>query len=284
MLQRQTTVSAFKNIPQVVIPRAVIPPNQSPSHQPPTQDETNPRNKNISYVPPTPPSSPTSHDPPRIKKSISYYVPENHFPSLNSLADMKLLPNPALLCDQTERLFYTSSKLHREQYIAYPMSILNDYFEILTVFAECNKWSFHDWATNDTTHLNLKLNQRKKDDVGESGDVVTDDDEVIGYWFIEPGYGSYGIIQEPSDVTVLHKKKLENRIHIHYKNKHGVMCVSLMYIVKHNAVGSYYLQEEMSWFRIVCDEEGRNAVKMVNIFGQPVRSAIQNKIYEYEEE
>lgn len=274
MLQRQTTFSAFKNIPQVVIPRAVIPPTQSPSpphSQPPTQDETNPRNKNISYVPPAPPSSPTSQKP-----TITYWAPERDLPTLASLAEMKL-PNPALLCDQTERSFYTSSKLHREQYIAYPMSVVNDYFDVLSVMGECNKWSFHDWATNETTQLSLKFNQRKKDDVGESGDVLAEDDKVIGYWFIEPGYGSYAIIQEPSDVTVLLKKKLENRIHIHYKNKYGVMCGSLMYIVEHNAVGLYYLQEEMSWFRIACDEEGMNKVKMVNIFGQPVRSAIQNK-------
>jgi hypothetical protein len=187
------------------------------------------------------------------------------------------LPNPALLCDQTERSFYTSSKLHREQYIAYPMSVVNDYFHLLEVMGECNKWSFTDWATNETTQLRLKFNQRKKDDDRESGDVLAEDDKVIGYWFIEPGYGSYGIIQEPSDVTVLEKKKLENRIHIHYKNKMGVCVGSFMYIVEDNASGLHYLQEEMSWFRIARDEEGRNSVKMVNIFGQPVRSAVQHK-------
>jgi hypothetical protein len=40
--------------------------------------------------------------------------------------------------------------------------------------------------------------------------VTMETGEVIGGWWIEHGVGSFGIIQEPGDVTTLQKKKLEN--------------------------------------------------------------------------
>jgi hypothetical protein len=196
---------------------------------------------------------------------------------MESLADSKM-PHPAILCDQVNKTIYTSSKLRRDPYIPNPMTVVNDYFDILGVLGECNRWSFTDWATNETIQLQLRFRELADVDAGESGDVVTmETGEVIGGWWIEHGVGSFGIIQEPGDVTTLQKKKLENRIHIHYKNTRGVMCESFMYIVRNGVGGSYSLQEEMSWFRIVCDDQGRHSVKMVDIIGRPVRSAVQCK-------
>ena len=243
------------------IPETMPPPARKPRHK-----------KKNRVVPPTvevpDPSS-------RHKKLMTtYWAPERFIPTLESLADMRM-PNPAILCDQVNKTIYTSGKLRREPHIPNPMTVVNDYFEILSVLGTCNKWVFTDWATNET--IKLKLRFRKLADVyaGESGDVDTETDEVIGGWWIEHGVGSFGFIQEPRDVTTLQKKKLENRIHIHYKNAGGIMCESFMYIVENRAGDSYYLQEEMSWFRIVCDEQGRHSVKMVDMFGRPVRSAIQ---------
>ena len=213
---------------------------------------------------------------PRAKKpNITFWAPDRFLPTLESLADMSM-PNPAILCDQVNKTIYTSSKLRRDPYIDNPMTVVNDYFDILGVLETCNKWIFTDWATNETIKLQLRFRELTDVDYGgESGDVVAETGEVIGGWWIEHGVGSFGFIQEPRDVTTLQKKKLNNRIHIHYKNAQGIMCESFMYIVENRAGDSYYLQEEMSWFRIVCDEQGRHVVKMVDMFGRPVRSAVQ---------
>jgi hypothetical protein len=247
------------------IPETMPPPARKPRHKKKNRD-----------VPPAPPTvevpDPSSH---AKKLMTTYWASERFTPTLESLADSKM-PNPAILCDQVNKTIYTSGKLRREPYIANPMTVVNDYFEILGVLGTCNKWSFTDWATNETIKLQLRFRELADVDYGgESGDVVTETGEVIGGWWIESGVGSFGIIQEPRDVTTLQKKKLNNRIHIHYKNTRGVMCESFMYIVENRAGDSYYLQEEMSWFRIVCDEQGRHSVKMVDIFGRPVRSAVQ---------
>lgn len=244
------------------IPETMPPPARKPRH----------KKKNRAVPPPTlEVPDPNSH---AKKLMTTYWAPERFIPTFESLADMRM-PNPAILCDQVNKTIYTSGKLSREPYIPDPMTVVNDYFEILSVLGECNRWNFTDWATNETIKLKLRFRKLADVDAGESGDVVTETDEVIGGWWIEHGVGSFGFIQEPRDVTTLQKKKLENRIHIHYRNTGGVMCESFMYIVENKAGDSHYLQEEMSWFRIVCDEEGRHSVKMVDMFGRPVRSAIQ---------
>jgi hypothetical protein len=250
-----------------------------PEEMPETQPKRKPRHKKSRAPPvPTPEVSPT----PRVARAkkpntTTYWTPDCFVPTMESLADMKM-PHPAILCDQVNKTIYTSSKLRREPYIPDPMTVVNDYFDILCVLGKCNRWNFTDWATNDTVQLQLRFRELADVDAGESGDVVTmETGEVIGGWWIEHGVGSFGIIQEPCDVTTLQKKKLENRIHIHYRNTRGVMCESFMYIVENGAGDSYYLQEEMSWFRIVCDEQGRHSVKMVDIIGRPVRSAVQCK-------
>jgi len=265
MLQREMTRTLERNPEEMTEPQ----PKRKPRHK-------------KSRVPPPVPLvqhvAPTFHIPPRAKKPIfTYWAPDRFVPTLESLADMKM-PHPAILCDQVNKTIYTSSKLRRDPYIPIPMTVINDYFDILGVLGECNRWDFTDWATNETIKLQLRFRKLTDVDAGESGDVVTmETGEVIGGWWIEHGVGSFGIIQEPSDVTTLQKKKLNNRIHIHYENKQGIMCESFMYIVRNGAGDSYYLQEEMSWFRIVCDEHGKHSVKLVDIIGRPVRSAVQCK-------
>ena len=216
--------------------------------------------------------------PPRANKpKITYWAPDRLIPSLQSLADMEM-PNPALLCDQHNTTFCTTRSSLRESNPC--MRVINDYFDMLGVLAESRRWVFTDWETNETINLNLRESKQTSDDVddGSIGDVVDmESNEVIGTWSIQVGAGSFAIVQECDDVTTLRKECLKNRVRINYKNKQGIMRENFMYIVENEEAESYYLQEEKSWFRIVCDKFGKHSVKMVDIFGRPVRSAVQFK-------
>ncbi len=227
------------------------------------------------------------------KPTRTYWVPERYTPSFESVAYMEK-PHPSLLCDDKDRRFYTSSRFHSpptdyEPNYVNTMTAINDHFEILAILGDCNKWQFTDWETNEIVDLVLKqgysMGPNCDSSDGGGGYVLTKEGEEIGSWGIELGVASFSFIQVPDDVSTLYKKKLNHRIRIRYKSNNGSMRESLMYIVRYQyqeddkTYESFYLQEEMSWFRIISDTQGRHVVKMVDIYGRPVRSAVQYCYY-----
>jgi hypothetical protein len=210
--------------------------------------------------------------PHRSKKQNTYIVPTRRIPTAESLIRMKM-PPPALLCDKHYSTFYSVGKFNRGD-PRRTLSVVNDYFDILSVLGECNKWEITDWETYDVFQIKLV---ELSTDFHHGGLVFSSDDKRIGSWAIDNDRGSFGIIQELSDVTTLHKYVLGNRIRLEYMDMNGVQRDSFMYIVKNTVDNSYYLQEEMSWFRVTCQEDGSHVVNMLNIYGRPVRSAVQYK-------